>query len=153
MRLTRAPRNPEVVQFEAWSEHVKTDHAWHVEYYRLIQEAHAEALAIDELFEVNAIFEAAIAEGRLSNNEYAPHYSGNYMLMGFDEQGIAMFKDYNDRTYLEVEIVYRKDIDWERRTKRRTAVDAEHARRERIKCDHHVFHRWLFNVFNQEQAA
>ena len=101
---------------------------------------------------INEIFEEAIAQGRLSSCSYAPHYSGNYMFMGY-EDGIAMFKDYNDRTYLEVEVVYRKDIDWERRTKRRAAADAEHERRARIKCDHHVFDRWLFNVFNKEQTA
>ncbi len=105
-----------------------------------------------EAMDTNEVFAEAIAQGRLSSNPHAPHYSGDYMLMGF-EDGVAMFKHYNDRSYLEREVVYRKNIDWTCRAQRRAAVDKEHERRARIKCDHHVFLHWLFTVYFKEQTA
>lgn len=46
------------------------------------------------------VFEAAIKAGKLSSDENAPNYAGNYMYMGDAENGGAMFKDIVTRAYL-----------------------------------------------------
>ena len=47
-------------------------------------------------------FAKAIAEGRLSDNENAPNYAGNYMFMGYQGvTGKALFKHIDTRQYLD----------------------------------------------------
>ncbi len=44
-------------------------------------------------------FEQAIEEGRLSDNELAKNYAGDFMYMGRDSNGRDMFKNINTRQY------------------------------------------------------
>jgi hypothetical protein len=47
-------------------------------------------------------FGKAIDEGRLSDDEEAPNYAGNYMFMGYQGgTGKALFKHINTRLYLD----------------------------------------------------
>ena len=46
-------------------------------------------------------FNHAIASGRLSGDESAPLYAGNFMFMGKDAAGKALFKNIATREYLK----------------------------------------------------
>ena len=46
-------------------------------------------------------FERAIENGRLSDDEHAEKYAGNYMYMGKDKTGKDAFKNIDTRKYLK----------------------------------------------------
>ena len=47
-------------------------------------------------------FSKAIEEGRLSDDEDAPHYAGRYMFMGYQGgTGKALFKHIDTRKYID----------------------------------------------------
>lgn len=59
--------------------------------------AHMRAMA-----ESGEAFGKAIEEGRVSDDEDAPNYAGNYMFMGYqDMTGKALFKHIHTRQYLD----------------------------------------------------
>lgn len=49
---------------------------------------------------VDAEFEKAISQGRLSRDESSPLWVGHYMFMGIDGTGAAQFKHRDTRKYL-----------------------------------------------------
>ena len=49
--------------------------------------------------EPDMAFDLALSRGRLSTNEDAPNYAGNYMYMGTEEDGWDLFKNINSRAY------------------------------------------------------
>ena len=54
----------------------------------------------EQYSDADRAFERAIESGRLSDNENASNYAGDYMFMGV-QNGVPQFKHINTRQYLK----------------------------------------------------
>lgn len=54
---------------------------------------------MEQLIKVDAAFDQAIKDGRLSRDRAAANYAGNYMYMGTDDSGKDLFKNSCTRQY------------------------------------------------------
>ncbi len=57
--------------------------------------------ACHESAKADAVFDLAVASGRLSDDKSSPVYAGNFMFMGHGNDGRALFKHIDTREYLK----------------------------------------------------